>query len=334
MPTYESLPSPSPFFNGILFKKMSEDLRLAGLAKRTVYGYLRAVRKLADFCQQSPDRLEEDDVRRYLLHLIVELEVATGTQTVALSGIKFFFRTTCPRDWKVLSQTKLRYIDALPEVITRDQVAQIVACCITLRLKCFFWTTYSLGLRISEAVNLQVGDIDSLRMMVHVHRGKGAKDRYLPLPESTLKTLRTFWLTHRNPVWLFPAEGRDHSDGSESQTPMSISTVQGAIKSITTELNFGKPVSTHTLRHSYATHLLEAGVSLRAIQKYLGHSSLQTTMVYLHLTETAEADHRQVLNELFAWLPVENQQQGKLPDQQQGKQQDKQQGNQPSKGSK
>lgn len=302
MPTYESLPAQSPYFNGNLFQKMVEDLRLAGKAKRTVYGYLRAVRKLADFCRKCPDQIREQDVRRYLLHLIVELEVATGTQTVALSGIKFFFRTTCPRDWKVLAQTKLRYVDALPEVITRHQVRQIIEACRALRMQTFFWTAYTLGLRIGEAVNLQVADIDSQRMMVHVHRGKGAKDRYLPLPDSTLAALRKFWITHRNPVWLFPAEGREHTDGSTSQTPMSISTVQSAIKSITGKLNFGKPVSTHTLRHSYATHLLEAGVSLRAIQKYLGHSSLQTTLVYLHLTETAEVDNRKVINRLFAPL--------------------------------
>jgi site-specific recombinase XerD len=303
MPTYESLPAESKFFKGNLFRKMVDDLRLAGKAKRTVYGYLRAVRQLADYCRKSPDRLHEQDVRQYLLHLIVELEVASGTQTVALSGIKFFFRSTCPRDWKVLSQTKLRYIDALPEVITREQVRRIIEACRTLRLKTFFWTAYTLGLRIGEAVNLQIGDIDSQRMMVHVHRGKGAKDRYLPLPDSTLQSLRRFWVTHRNPLWLFPAEGRDHTDGSVSQTPMSISTVQSAIKSITGKLNLGKPVSTHTLRHSYATHLLEAGVSLRAIQKYLGHSSLQTTLVYLHLTETAEVDNRKVINQLFAPLP-------------------------------
>ncbi len=235
MPTYESLPSESSYFNGNLFQKMAEDLRLAGKAKRTVYGYLRAIRQLADFCEQSPDKLHEQDVRRYLLHLIVELEVATGTQTVALSGIKFFFRTTCPRDWKVLSQTKLRYVDALPEVITRDQVRQVIDACRTLRMQTFFWTTYSLGLRIGEAVNLQIADVDSHRMMVHVHRGKGATDRYLPLPNSTLQSLRAFWKTHRNPLWLFPAEGREHSDGSTSPTPMSISTVQSAIKAITTQ---------------------------------------------------------------------------------------------------
>jgi integrase/recombinase XerD len=162
------------------------------------------------------------------------------------------------------------------------------------------WTTYTLGLRIGEAVNLQVGDLDSQRMMVHIHRGKGAKDRYLPLPRTTLAALRAFWKTHRNPVFLFPAEGRKHQDGSTSTTAMSISTVQSALKRITRQLNFGKAVSCHTLRHSYATHLLEAGVSLKAIQKYMGHSSLQTTMVYLHLTGIAEADSRRVINRLFA----------------------------------
>ncbi len=114
MPTYENLPTESKYFNGDLFRKMVADLRLAGKAKRTVYGYLRAVRKLADFCELAPDQLDEQDVRDYLLHLIVEREVATGTQTVALSGIKFFYRQTFPRDWKVLIDTKLRYVRSLP----------------------------------------------------------------------------------------------------------------------------------------------------------------------------------------------------------------------------
>lgn len=300
MPTYESLPAASEHFKGNLYQRLVEDLRLAGKAKRTVYGYVRAVRKLAEFHQKPPEKITEAEVRRFLLHLIVELEVAAGTQSVILSGLKFFFRTTCPRTWKVLDQTKLNYGNALPEVITQRQVFQIIDACRTVRMKTFVWTTYTLGLRIGEAVNLQIGDVDSERMMVHIHHGKGAKDRYLPLPESTLAGLRNFWQTHRNPKLLFPAEGRDHQDGATSTTPMSISTVQGAMKQIVEQLKFGKKVTTHTLRHSYATHLLEAGVSLKAIQKYLGHAGLQTTMIYLHLTETAQADSRPIINKLFA----------------------------------
>ncbi|HID22458.1 MAG TPA: integrase, partial [Planctomycetaceae bacterium] len=169
----------------------------------------------------------------------------------------------------------------------------------TDRMAVYFWTVYSLGLRMQEGLNLQVGDIDGDRMMVHIHRGKGAKDRYIPMPSYTLHLLRLYWITHRHKRFLFPAEGRDHKESPTAETPMSPSSVQGAMKKITKQLNFGKKVSIHTLRHSYGTHLLEAGVSLRAIQKYMGHSSLQTTMVYLHLTESAEANAREVIETIF-----------------------------------
>ena len=148
-------------------------------------------------------------------------------------------------------------------------------------------------------LNLQVGDIDAERGLVHVHRGKGAKDRYVPLPTATLDLLRKYWVTHRHQRFLFPAEGRDHQQAADAKTPMSPTAVQGAMKKITKQIDFGKKVSIHTLRHSYATHLLEAGVSLKVIQKYLGHSSLQTTMVYLHLTELAEKDARVVIEQIF-----------------------------------
>ena len=121
MPTYNNLPKTSEFFKGKWYDKMVEDLQLAGMAKRTVYGYVRAIRKLADFHQKSPVKITENDVRSYFLHQIVDLELASGSQSVLLSGIKFFYRTTCPRKWKVLDQTKINYISALPEVITHPK---------------------------------------------------------------------------------------------------------------------------------------------------------------------------------------------------------------------
>ncbi|MEM7313797.1 MAG: site-specific integrase [Planctomycetota bacterium] len=299
MPTYNKLPKPSPCFKGHLYQKLVEDLTLAGMAKRTVYGYVRAVRMLCDFHRKPPTKLCEADVRQFMLHQIIDREVASGTQSVLLSGIKFFFRNTLPRKWKVLQQTKIQHTQTLPEVITQDQVLLMIDACKSFRMKAFLWVTYTLGLRIGEAVNLQVGDIDSDRMMIHVHHGKGAKDRYIPLPTSTLHVMRKLWVSHRNPRYLFPAEGRDHKDGSEAKTPISLSTVQGAIKQITRQLKFGKKVSCHTLRHSYASHLLEAGVSLKAIQKFLGHKHLQTTVVYLHLTLDGEKDAREIIDRLF-----------------------------------
>jgi integrase/recombinase XerD len=135
-----------------------------------------------------------------------------------------------------------------------------------------------------------VGDVDSQRMLVHVHRGKGARDRYVPLPAKTLTMLRRYWASHRNPAWLFPATGRSRKLAPTATEPMGKASVQGAMRRVVLGLGLRKSVSIHTLRHSYATHLLEAGVNLRLIQQYLGHSSLQTTMVYLHLTSQGQQE--------------------------------------------
>ena len=295
----------SPYFNGALYERMSEDLHLGGMSKRTHEGYLRAVRQLADFCKRSPDQITEDQLRKFFLHLKNHKAFASGSLRVAFSGVKFFYTRTCKRNWQTLAQMRIKDDKTLPEVLTIEQVHQIIDACTTQRMAVFFWTVYSLGLRLEEGLNLQVGDIDSKRMMVHIHRGKGAKDRYIPLPEATLKLLREFWKTHQHRTFLFPADGRNHRGVSHvrgistASTPMSPTAVQDAMKLITRQINFAKKVSTHTLRHSYATHLLEAGVSLRQIQQFLGHSSLQTTMVYLHLTDTQVADARKVIDSLF-----------------------------------
>lgn len=292
-------PVHSKFFHGKLYKRMEDDLHLAGMGQRTVHGYLRSVRQLADFCERSPDKVTEDQLRRFFLHLKNERHFSYGSLRVAYSGIKFFYTRTCKRKWKTLAQMKLQNVKTLPEVLTIEQVHRIIDAVRVPRLATFYWTVYSMGLRLEEALYLQVGDIDSQRMMVHIHRGKGAKDRYIPLPSCTLKILREHWITHRNPKLLFPAEGRNHQQAATNTKPMATTTVQKPMKQIVEQLNFRKKIHIHTLRHSYATHLLEAGVSLRIIQKYLGHSSLQTTMIYLHLTETGEANAREKIEQVF-----------------------------------
>ena len=291
--------SRSSFFVDPLYSRMADDLHLSGMSQRTHDAYLRAVRQLADYCRRTPEQISEEQLRRYFLFLKNEKKFAYGSLRVAYSGIKFFYTRTCRRDWQTLATMKLQNVKSLPEVITIPQVHQIIDACRVARIATYFWTVYSLGLRMQEGLSLQVGDIDSQRMMVHVHRGKGAKDRYVPLPTSTLHLLREHWRSHRNRRLLFPADGRNHQGASTSSRPMPPSTVQKPMKQIVEGLNFAKKVSVHTLRHSYATHLLEAGVSLRVIQQYLGHSSLQTTMVYLHLTETAVVDTRRVINTIF-----------------------------------
>ena len=210
------------------------------MAERTQEGYLREVRKLACYYSTSPDQLTEQQVADYLLYLINDCEFAPGTLRVSYSGIKFFYTHTCPRNWNLLRKLKIPRQKTMPDVLTIGEVHQLIAEVRQPRLRVYFWTVYTLGLRLEEALNLHVGDIDSKRMMVHVHRGKGAKDRFLPLPTSTLQGLRGYWTTHRNPLLLFPAVGRGKQNASSTSRTMDTSTIQGCMKRVVKRLGFKK----------------------------------------------------------------------------------------------
>ena len=282
-----------------LRQRMTQDLQLAGLSARTQDAYTRAVRQLAEHFHTPPDRLSEQQVRDYFLHLKNDRHFAAASLGIAYSGIKSFYSHTVPRDWPTLERLRVRREKRLPDVLSTDEVRRLFAAVRTSHNRAYFWTVYSLGLRLGEGLHLQVGDIDSARMMVHVHRGKGAKDRFVPLPSRTLKALREYWATHRHPTWLFPATGRDHRQAATADGPMERPSVQGALRRVVRDLGLRKAISIHTLRHSYATHLLEAGVNLRLIQQYLGHSSLQTTMDYLHLTAASQERARERIEALM-----------------------------------
>lgn len=270
-------------------RRMKEDLQLNGKGERTQQSYLRMLRKFTEFLKREPDTATEDDLRNYLLFIKNQRLWSNSTINVAYCSLKFFFAKTCPRDWPTLKKLKVQPEQKLPTVLSIEEVQILLKLIEKPSMICFFTTVYSLGLRLQEALHLQVSDIDSARMLVHIHRGKGAKDRLIPLPLSTLQLLRQYYASHRNPQWIFPSEGKDHSKAPTSKTPMSESSVQGCIKKLINQLGWDKRgVSTHTLRHCYATHLLEAGINLRLIQKYMGHASLNTTMIYLHVTTVGE----------------------------------------------
>lgn len=285
--------------SSLLRQRMHEDLQLAGLAEGTQTVYLGAVKRLAAHFHKAPDQLTEQQVREYFLYLKNERKRAPSSLATAAAGITFFYTHTVPRDWQTLQKLRFPRPQSLPDVLSIDEVHRLINAVRTPRNKAYFWTVYSLGLRLQEALNLQVGDIDSARMTVHVRRGKGSKDRYIPLPPRTLTVLRQHWATHRHPHWLFPAKGRDHAQAGSAQ-PMACTSVRRAMKRIVQELGFRKRVTIHTLRHSYATHLLEAGVNLRLIQQYLGHRSLQATMIYLHLTSLGQEQARAIINKLMS----------------------------------
>jgi integrase/recombinase XerD len=266
-------------------------LQLNGKGERTQQAYTRALRQLVQYTGKPPVAISEQELEAYFLQRRNIDRWSANTMRICYCGIRFFFVHVLQRDWHLFQILRAKNESRLPAVLSREEVRKILSCVRTPHNYAFLSTVYACGLRLTEALHLEVCDIDSTRMMLHVHRGKGAKDRFVPLPKTALSILRAHWKTHRNARLLFPACGRDSRSASTSDTPMAISSVQGAFRAAKRAAGIGKrAVSIHTLRHSYATHLLEAGVNLRVIQKNLGHSSLETTMVYLHLTAKGNED--------------------------------------------
>ena len=285
-----------------LRKRMIECLQLKGLSERTQESYVRAVRQLAEHYHKAPDLISEEELRQYFLFIKNVKHYSRSTSTIAICGIRFFFAQTLNRDWSLFGLLRAPREKKLPVILSPEEVRQILGRIKLPRYQVCLTIIYSCGLRLQEGTNLRVADIDSARMMIHVRHGKGAKDRYVPLPQRTLELLRQYWKQHRNPVLLFPAEGRNHIDLARSTEPMSKSSVQDAFHAALKESGNNKRASVHTLRHSWATHLLEAGLNLRLIQEWLGHSSPATTSVYTHLTVKAEQLGAQAINQIMSDL--------------------------------
>jgi site-specific recombinase XerD len=251
---------------------------------------------------KSPDLITEEELRQYFLHLKNVKRYSRNTMTIAICGIRCFYQDTLNREWSIFGIVRPAPEKKLPVILSREEVRRILSLIRLPRYQICLTTIYSCGLRLQEGTNLRVADIDSGRMMLHVRHGKGAKDRYVPLPQRTLELLRQYWKAHRNPTLLFPAEGRDHLKLSLATEPMSKNSVQQAFRAALKQSGNNKRASVHTLRHSWATHLLEAGVNLRLIQEWLGHSSPATTSVYTHLTAKAEQLGAQAIDQLMSDL--------------------------------
>jgi integrase/recombinase XerD len=260
-----------------LREKMIEDLRLRGLSPRTEEAYVRAVRQLAEYCKKPPDQISEEELRKYFLYLKDVKKVSRSTHTIALCGIKFFYEHTLERRWHTLDLVRPEKRKRLPVVLSVEEVGSILSLVYKSQYRVCLTTIYACGLRLLEGVRMEVGDIDGQRNLLHIRHAKGDRERYVPIPEQCLEMLRIYWQTHRNPRWLFPSPRQYHKAMHETG-------VQRAFRAALRESRIPKKASVHTLRHSYATHLLEAGVNLRIIQGYLGHASPRTTAIYTHLT--------------------------------------------------
>jgi len=283
-----------------LRKRMIEDMQLRGLSARTQEAYARAVWQLAQHYQRRPDQLGDEELRQYFLYLTNERKIARPTATIALCGLKFFYQQTLKQEWPTLRFVRPAREWKLPVVLSRKEVRRILREVRIPVYRACLTTIYSCGLRLLEGSRLQVADVDSGRMLLHIH-GKNKQDRYVPLPESTLKLLRAHWRTHRSPLWLFPAptrHGLAHSLAHDGG-PVTRSSLQSAFRAALKGSGIAKRAHVHTLRHSYATHLLEAGFNLRVIQDHLGHRSPRTTAIYTHLTREVRAALTEPLNQLM-----------------------------------
>jgi site-specific recombinase XerD len=268
----------------VLRARMLEDLKLCGFATSTRDHYVRVVRQLAEHHRQSPDELTEDDIRRYFVHLTHVKRVSRSTATVAMAGIRFFYEKTLGREWKVFGLARPPRSNKLPVVLAREEVRKILGQVEDDAYRVCLTTIYACGLRLMEGARIQVLDIDGRRRMLHVH-GKRGKDRYVPIPQAALNMLREHWRTHKSPRWVFLAPPRVGGAHDPDRRLMTRQAVWSAFKCALKDTGINKKACVHTLRHSYATHLLEEGVSLRLIQAYLGHRSPRTTAIYTHLTQ-------------------------------------------------
>jgi len=280
--------------------KMDKCMQVNGMCDRTRACYARSMRMLVEHFDKTPDLITEEELLDYFVYRQNITGWAPATMRICYSGVNFFFKNVLKKDWHLFNIVHAKREKRLPAVLSRPEVKQILKNAGPVHNYAYFVTVYSCGLRLQEGLYLETSDIDGARKMIHVHRGKGAKDRYVPLPEATYRLLRRYWATHRNKQLIFPAVGRDGQGAPTAVVPMSIDGVQGAFRKAKFAAGIiKKGVSLHTLRHSYATHLLEAGVNLRVIQKNLGHSNIETTMVYLHLTNKGMEDAYHIIDSLM-----------------------------------
>jgi len=259
-----------------LREQMLADLQLKGLTPKTQKIYLREVSNYAKYFNKSPEQLGEKELREYLLYLLNERKLAKGTYRFYYQGLKFLYKHTLKREEVVEKFRCPQGKKKLPVVLDLAEVKTLLSVMENLKHRAILTITYSAGLRISETACLKVSDIDSKRMMVRVQQGKGGNDRYSILSQTALECLRQYWRAYRPKEWLF--------EGQKEGTHICISSIRQIFLEAKERAGITKPASPHTLRHSFATHLIEAGTSLHHVQLLLGHRSPITTTVYLHVS--------------------------------------------------
>lgn len=268
---------------GILRIQMEQDLVVRGRSANTREGYLRVVADLARYHHRSPDQLSEREVQQYLVHLIEERQLAWSSCRVAVAALRFFYEITLGRARATYTVPLPKGAQKLPEILSREEVARLLVSVANRKHRAMLMTTYAGGLRVSEVVRLRVTDIDSQRMLIRVEQGKGRKDRYTLLSPRLVEELRAYYRIYRPTEWLFPARG--------TTGPMGRGSAQYIYNAAKARAGIRKQGSIHSLRHAFATHLVESGADVVTLQSLLGHGNIKTTMRYLHLSSQHVAAH-------------------------------------------
>lgn len=280
------------------YRHVADSLVMTGLSQRSGEAYAREVRILVRRYECPPFGLTEGQVREFILDRYKKLN--GSSQRILYRGLRFLFNELFKYDWELLKAARAKREIREPAILSRKEVARLLDSIAVPHLYAYLRTVYTCGLRLDEARHLKPGDIDPEAGIVHVRQGKGAKDRKVVLPPLTLEMLRRYWRLHRNPNWLFPALGRDGKGGPTATKPMSKCSIHGGMRRQLKRAGITKShVSVHTLRHSYATHLLEAGVPLTVLQRLLGHKKIETTLRYIHLSREAQVDSASIINEMM-----------------------------------
>lgn len=262
-----------------LRQRMIEELRRRNYAERTIRTYVLGVAAFARFHRRSPDALGAEEIRQFQLHLKNEKKLSFSSYNTVTCALRFFYRHVIGITDDIVGMVPFaRKERKLPAILSQDEVRAILDAVERQRDRVLITVAYACGLRVSEVATLKVGDIDGKRMLVHVHSGKGRKDRLVPLSPSLLEMLRVWWLVMRPKDWLFP--------GMKAGTHVDTRTIQRAVRRAVESAGIKKKVTPHTLRHCFATHLLEAGTDLRILQTLLGHSRIGTTFRYHHVSRT------------------------------------------------
>jgi integrase/recombinase XerD len=261
-----------------LRQRMTEDMEIRNLSPNTQLSYLQQVSGFAMYCHRSPELVGPEEIRAYQLHLTSERKIAPGTLCIVASALRFLYKVTLKREWvdREIPLPKKPYI--LPVILSREEVLHFLESIASVKHRTILMTAYAAGLRVSEATRLKVTDIDSQRMMLRVEQGKGQKDRYVMLSPQLLEILRAYWKVRHPEVWLFPGDMPDQ--------PITRSAVEQACQKARRVSGIKKPITPHSLRHGFASHLLEAGTNVRTIQLLMGHRSLATTAKYLKVATT------------------------------------------------